>query len=178
MNKINLNISKKSSLYFIIYVGIIVIIILTMILPLYLKISGNVKENEKIKYQIKEQKDLGPIYATLISEMNNKDLQLVLPNPEKKPVSRSEALRFPDDFRAIVKKSGLIIVSFDPDLSTSTGSSTSFLHNIVIKGQPADLRKMIVGLGTIPYLDRIEEISCQQGTDYMEFKMKVWIAIK
>ena len=101
-----------------------------------------------------------------------------MPNPEKKPVSRLEAIKFQDDFREIVKKSGLIIVSFDPDLSTSTGSSTSFLHNVVVKGQSADLRKMIVGLGTIPYLDRIEEISCQQGTDYVEFKMKIWIALK
>jgi len=178
MNKIGFNINKKSSLYFIIYGGIIVIIILTMILPMYLRISGNVKENDKIKYQIKEQKDLGPVYVTLLSEMNNKDLKLVLPNPEKKPVSRSEAVKFQDDFRAIVKKSGLVIVSFAPDLSASAGASTSLLHNIVIKGQFADLRKVIAGLGTISYLDRIEEISCQQGADYMEFKMKVWIALK
>jgi hypothetical protein len=177
MNKMSANINQKNFLYLVIYGGIIFIIILVGILPLYLKASNSVKENEKIKYQIKEQKDFGPVYATLLNAMNNK-YSLVLPNPEKKPVPRAEAGKFQDDFRVIVKKSGLMIVSFIPDLNTAVGSSTVLLHNIVLKGELADFRKMLIGLGAVPYLDRIEEISCQQGTDRMEFKMKVWIALK
>ena len=177
MSKMNVDVNKNSFLYLIIYGGIVFIIILVGILPLYLKTSGNVKENEKLKYQIKQQNDLGPLYDSLLNEVKNSG-SLVLPNPAKKPVLRLEAGKFQYDFQAIAKKSGVIIVSFVPDLSTSTGSSTSFLHNIVLKGEFADFRKMLIELGAVPYLDRIEEISYKQGTVSMELKMKVWIALK
>ena len=164
MNKSNANVNPKSILYLFIYGGIIFIIILVGILPLYLKTSANIKENEKLTYQIKEQSDLRPVYSSLLNAMKDKDL-LVLPNPEKKPLPRLEAGKFRDD-------------SFVPDSSTSTGASTSLLHNIVLKGEFADFRKMLIELGAVPYLDKIEEISYMQGTASMEFKMKVWIALK
>jgi len=69
-------------------------------------------------------------------------------------------------------------MSFTPDLSTLAGSSTSFLHNVVLKGEFADFRKMLIGLGSVPYLDRIEEINVQQQPYSMEFKMKIRIAVK
>ena len=176
MDKIYFNIYKKSFLYFTIYGGIIFIIILAGIFPLYLNNSNQVKENEKLKYQIKEQKELGPLYTTL-NAMKGKDL-LVFPNPEKTALPRSGAGKFQDEFQIIAKRSGLIVVSFTQDLNTLTGPSTSLLHNVVLKGEFADFRKMLIGLGAVPYLDRIEEISIQQGAKFTDFKMKVWIAIK
>jgi len=176
MNKSNANVNHNSFLYLFIYGGTIFIIILG-ILHLYLKTSATIKENEKLTYQIKEQNDLRPVYSSLLKAMKDKDL-LVLPNPEKKPLPRLEAGKFREDFRTVAKKSGVAIVSFVPDSSTSTGASTSLLHNIVLKGEFADFRKMLIELGAVPYLDRIEEISYMQGTASMEFKMKVWIALK
>ena len=133
MNKNNANINQNSFLYLFIYSGIIFIIILVGILPLYLKTSANIKENEKLTYQIKEQNDLKPVYSSLLNAMKDKDL-LVLPNPEKKPLPRLEAGKFRDDFNAVAKKSGVAIVSFMPDSSTSTGSSTSLLHQYCAEG--------------------------------------------
>ena len=71
-----------------------------------------------------------------------------------------------------------MMVSLKPDLSTSAASSAFFLHNVVLKGEFANLRKMLIGLGAVPYLDRIEEINIQQYPDSMEFRMKIWIALK
>ena len=176
MNKSNANVNHNSFLYLFIYGGTIFIIILG-ILHLYLKTSATIKENEKLTYQIKEQNDLRPVYSSLLKAMKDKDL-LVLPNPEKKPLPRLEAGKFREDFRTVAKKSGVAIVSFVPDSSTSTGASTSLLHNIVLKGEFADFRKMLIELGAVPYLDRIEEINIQQNPDSMEFRMKIWIALK
>lgn len=178
MKNININIHQKNSiLYLVIYGGIILIIILVGILPYYLKIASQVKENDKLKYQIKEQKELGPVYQTLINSNENKNV-FVLPHPEKTALPRSEAQKFQTDFQNAAKKSGLKVVSFTPDINTSASPSTSFLHNIVLKGELANLRRMLIELGSIPYLDRIEEINIQQNTSSMEFKTKVWIAIK
>lgn len=178
MKKININVNKKNSiLYLVIYGGIILIVILLGILPYYLKISNQVKENDKLKYQIKEQKELGPVYQTLIKANESKG-ELSLPHPEKIALPRMDTRKFQTDFQNAAKRSGLKVVSFTPDINTSASTSISFLHNIVLKGELADFRRMLIELGSITYLDRIEEINIQQNTSSMEFKMRVWIAIK
>jgi hypothetical protein len=175
MDKISVNVSKKSFLYLAIY-GAVIFIVLMGILFLYYKIANQVKENDRITYQIKEQTELKPVCAAL-NNMKNKDT-LALPHPEKTAISRSEAGKFQDEFRMIAKKSGLTVVSITQDMNTAVGSSASFLHNIILKGEFAGFRKMLIELGSVPYLDKIEEVNIQQNTDSMEFKMKVWIAVK
>lgn len=177
MNKININFDKNNFLNLIIYGGIVLIIILVGILPLSLKVSGQVKENEKLTYQIKEQKELAPVYANLIAALQKKD-SFALPHPEKIPLARSEAGRFQADFRMVAQKSGLGVEAFTPDINSAASPSVSFLHHIVLRGDFSGLRKMLIGLGALAYLDRIEEIEIQQTAGSMEFKMKVWIALK
>lgn len=175
MDKISVNVSKKSLWYLAIYSSILFVIVLLMLF-LYYKINNQTKANDKLSYQIKEQQELKPLYAAL-NVMKNKD-QLFLPNPEKTSISRSEAGKFQDEFRMIARKSGLTVVSLIPDMNTSSGPSTSFLHNITLKGDFSGFRKMLKGLGALPYLDKIEEVGIQQQSDSMEFKMKIWVAVK
>jgi hypothetical protein len=148
------------------------------IYPLYKYNSSLIKENKELKYQIEEQKELGPVYLNLLKSVNDKQMRL-FPSPGKTTIPRSEAGKFQDDFRAIAGNAGLTIISLTPELSTLTGSSTSFLHSVVLKGEFANFRKMLIGLGAVPYLDRIEEINIQQKPySSMEFRMKIRIAIK
>ena len=177
MNKFNINIHQNSFWYIVTYIGIIVLFLLVGILPLYHYNSNLIDENKKLENQIKEQKELRPVYLTLLKAMQDKNVR-VLPNPEKTTIPRVEAGKFQDDFRTIAGSAGLIMVSLKPDLSTSAASSAFFLHNVVLKGEFANLRKMLIGLGAVPYLDRIEEINIQQNPDSMEFRMKIWIALK
>lgn len=177
MKKINISMEQKNLWHLATYGVIILLIVILGIVPLYFKNAYHVTENKKLEYQIKEQKELGPIYTTLLNNMKSKN-SYVLPNPEKTTMPRSEAGKFRDDFQMIAKRAGLKIASFTPDFNTSAGTSTSFLHNVVLKGDFAGFRKILIGLGEVPYLDRIEEISIQQGADLMEFRMKIWIAIK
>jgi hypothetical protein len=174
---ININIHQDSFWYIVTYIGIIVLFVLVGIFPLYHYNSNLVEENKKLKNQIEEQKKLQPIYSTLLKTIDNKDSR-VLPNPGKTTILRGETGKFQDDVRMIADKAGLTMVSLKPDLSTLAGSSTSLLSNVVLKGEFANFRKMLIGLGDVPYLDRIEEISIQQYPDYLEFRMKIWIAIK
>ncbi|MDI6743090.1 MAG: hypothetical protein QMD11_10190 [Smithella sp.] len=142
-----------------------------------MKISGQIKENEKLTYQIKEQKELAPVYANLISALKEKD-PFALPHPEKTPLARSETGKFQEDLRLVAKKSGLAVGAFTPDINSAASPSASFLHHVVLRGDFAGLRKMLIGLGSLAYLDRIEEIGIQQTAGSMEFNMKIWIALK
>ena len=108
--------------------------------------------------------------------LESKDLQ-VLPNPKKTTISREEAEKFQNVFRAIAGQSGLMTISLTPDLSTMAGSSKFLLNNAVVKGEFVNFRKMLIALTAIPYLDRIEEISISQHSDSMEFRIKIWLAL-
>jgi hypothetical protein len=47
----------------------------------------------------------------------------------------------------------------------------------VVRGDFLNFRKLLIGLGEVAYVERIEEIQIQQNPDALEFKMKVWVAI-
>lgn len=178
MKTININEQqKKSILYAVICSGIVLIIILVGIVPYSFKVSHQQKENEKLESQIQEQRALGPVYKTLTGNVETEDV-LVLPHPAKTALPRQEVKIIQNDFQAAAQKSGLKIISFAPEINTSVSPSTAFLQNLQLKGELAGFRKMLIELGTIPYVDRIEEISIQQNTGAMDFKMKIWTAVK
>lgn len=177
IKEFNVNIDPKNFWHIVIYGGIIFLVVLVGIFPLYKYNSSLIEKNKEIKNQIEEQKELGPVYLNLLKSVDDKKIR-VLPSPEKTTIPRSEAGKFQDDFREIAGKAGLTIISFTPDLSTLAGSSISFLHSAVLKGEFANFRKMLIGLGAVSYLDRIEEINIQQQPYSTEYRMKIWIAIK
>jgi len=177
MNKMNIHMNQKNFLYFIIYGGIILIVILVGIVPLYLKASALAKENDKLKYQVQEQKELAPVYASLQNAMKE-DIPLVLPHPGKQALPRSESGTFQTDLNSAAHKSGLKVISFTPDVNTSSAPSQSFLHDVVLSGEWGGLRKLLIELGNLAYLDKIESVEIQQGAHFMEFKIKIWIALK
>ena len=177
MNKLKLYIPEESLKYLIIYPGIILFIVLLVIIPLY-KSNANINNDiQKLKYQIEEQKSLGNIFSVLTKSIKNKDLK-ILPNPSKTTLPRQEASKFQDAFRAIAIKSGLMTTSITPDYSSLTGNSQYLLYNAVIKGEFVNFRKLLIELGGISYIDKIEEISIQQYLDSMEYRMKIWIALE
>jgi len=176
MNKFKINIPEKSVKYLIICSGIVLLVLLVGIIPLY---RSNINANndiKKLQYQIEEQKGLGAIYTTLIKSIDNKEL-VVLPNPPKTALPLREANKFQEVFKDVAGKSGLMTVSLTPDLTSLANSSSYLLHNAVIKGEFVNLRKMLIGLSSISYVDKIEEIRIQQNSDTMEYKIKIWIAI-
>ena len=174
MNKFK--IPEESIKSLIIYPGIILFVILLVIIPLYKSNSDANNDIKKLKSQIEEQKSFGNIFLVLKKSMKNKESK-ILPNPAKTTLPRQDAGKFQDVFREVAIKSGLMMVSLTPDLNTLTSNSTNHLYNGVLKGEFASFRNMLVGLGGISYLDKIEEINIQQYPDSMEFRMKIWIAL-
>ena len=176
INKFKLDIPEKSLWYLIICGGIILLFLLVVIFPINRYQANRAGEVKKMEYQIEAQKELGPIYLALLKTTENKNPR-VLPNPPKTTIPRAEVGKFQNALKTIAEKSGLRIVSSMPDLSTLTSSSQFLLYNAVLKGEFANFRKMLIELGALPYLDRIEEIRIQQSPDSMEFRIKVWIAL-
>lgn len=174
--KFNLDIPSKSLSYMLIYGGIIIIIVLLGIIPLNRYNAKQSQEVKTIKNQIDEQKELVQEYQFIQNTSNKKETH-ILPNPAKTKLSRQDMEKFQDAFRAEGVKSGLMIISLLPDTKFLDIGSQNLLYNTTVKGEFANFRKLLVGLGALPYVDQIEEINLKQNSDSMEFKMKIRIAL-
>jgi hypothetical protein len=176
MKKNNLDIAKSTMKYLILCIGTIVVFVLVGLYPMYRYNIYLAGEITNIKDQIEELKEMGPVYLKLQKAMESKDSQ-ILPNPKKTTITREEAAKFPNVFRNIAGKSGLVAISVTPDSSNTAGSSNFVLNNAVLKGNFTNFRKMLIALSAIPYLDKIEDISISQRADSMEYKIQIWLAL-
>lgn len=176
MDKLKFNLPEKVFKSIFICVGILMFFVLAGIIPLSRYNAHINKEITKLQSQIKEQKDLNSLYEILSKNTAKTHFQ-DLPNAPKTTLSRQETSRFEDVFGAIAIKSGLKTVAISPELGMLTSSSNFLLYTAILKGEFANFRKMLLGLGNIPYLEKIEEISIQQHPDSLEFKMRILIAL-
>jgi hypothetical protein len=170
------NIPEKSIWALVIYAGLIIIISLIGIFPFY-RYNSNTNSNiKRMEQQIKDHADLSPQYLMLVKSLEKKDAP-ALPLPKRTKIPREQAGKFQEEFRATADKSGIMTVSITPVMANLTSDSQYLLHNAVVKGEFVNLRRLLINLGSIPYLDRIEEISIGQYPDTMEYKIKLWIGL-
>lgn len=156
--------------------GIIILVIVFGIFPLNRYNASRAQAIRNIQNQINEQKELRQVYQ-IISKGSEKKETHALPNPSKVKLSRQDADKFQDSFQAEVAEAGMTAVSLIPDVKTTAVGSQNILYNATIKGEFANFRRLLIGLGSLPYIDRIDEISVKQNIDAMEFGLKISIAL-
>jgi len=174
--KFNLDIPSKSLTYMLICGGIIILIILLGIIPLNHYNAKRSQEIKNVQGQIDEKKGLGQTYQFIQSIPKQKETH-ILPNPARTKLSRQDMEKFQDAFRAEGVQAGLMIISLMPDTKFLDSGSQSLLYNATVKGEFANFRKLLVGLGALPYVDQIEEIHLKQHNDAMECQLKIRIAL-
>ena len=72
IKEFNINVDPKNFWYLVIYGGIIFLVVLVGIFPLYKYNSSLIDKNKELKYQIDEQKELGPVYLNLLKSVDDK----------------------------------------------------------------------------------------------------------
>lgn len=176
IDKIKQTIPANSLGYILICGGIIVIILLLGIFPLNRLNASRSSDIEKIQNQIDEQKGLGQVNQLIKSASENKAVY-VLPNPAKIKLARQETDKFQKAFRAEAEKANLMVMSLMPDVQSMASGSQYLIYDAAIKGEFANFRKLLVGLGELPYIEQIEEMNIKQESDSMEFRVKIGIAL-
>ena len=158
------------------YSGIVLLVILLGIIPLYQYNYNRSQAVKKIQSQIAEQKELAQAYQALLKDAEKKEIHY-LPNPSKAKLPRQDIDRFQDSFRAEAAKSNMNTVSLMPDIKTMSSGSQSILYTAIVKGAFANFRTLLIGVGALPYIEQIDEINMKQGSDSLEFELKIWIAL-
>jgi hypothetical protein len=176
INKIKQNIPANSLGYILICGGIIVIILLLVIFPLNRVNAGRAKDIKKLEEQIDEQKGLGKVVQLAQSDTGKKS-DFILANPARTKLSRGETEKFQKSFREEAQKANLMVMSLMPDPDSLGAGSKYLIYSATVKGEFANFRKLLVGLGEMSYVERIEEMNMKQDSDSMEFRLKIGIAL-
>jgi len=168
-------IPRQAPSFKIVLFAIILVLISIGIVTQYMSMANLDKRADKIRFEIDEQKGLQSIYQLLKSK-GQKNVK-VLPFPARGKLSRDQIETMPGNLRDIAKKVNMDILYASPDMASIGPDSRSLLVNVSIRGDFFNFRKFLVGIGDLPYLERIEEIQIQENADIMEFKMKIRLAM-
>jgi hypothetical protein len=169
-------IPKRNIVVYLSALGALVLFILVGIIPVQRYSAGLDRQIKDLRFQVEEQKNLQPIYQSLKAK-SQAGTGRVLPTPEKSRLSRDLIGMVPSTIKKIAANANMDPLSITPDVNALVGQPRYLLVHSVVRGEFYDFRRYLIGLGQLPYLERIEEIEIQQNPDLMEFKMKIWLAL-
>ncbi len=155
----------------IVFFAILFVLVSIGIVVQYMSLASLDKRTDKVRLEVEEQKGLQSIYKLLKGK--EKKAVRALPFPPKGKISRDKIEAMPGIFRDIAQKVNMDILYASPDIGSVGPDSKYLLVNVGVRGDFFNFRKFLVGIGDLPYLDRIEEIQIQENADIMEFKMKI-----
>ncbi|MFC1884013.1 hypothetical protein ACFL2O_04515 [Thermodesulfobacteriota bacterium] len=167
----------QSIRHLVICAGGIVAFIFLAIYPSQKSLTRLDKEIARIESQIEEQRILFPIAQELFSQVM-KEETFALPFPDTKKLERDKLETVPSLLEDLASKSGLDIISIVPDVRSLTEYPGHLSITAVVKGKFSELRELVVKMGSLPYLEHVEEMSISPKEGVREFILKIWIAVK
>lgn len=172
----NINIPRRTIAFHMACWGGLLLFLLAVVLPLYGSLSGLDRHIRDARLQAEEQKSLLPLYQTLKAKGRHTPAA-VLPTPEKGKLSRDLIGTAPAVFKRIGQRADMEVFSVSPDVNSLAGNASSLLVRITAQGDFLNFRRYLIGLGELPYFDRVEEIEILQNPDIMEFRVTVRLAL-
>ncbi|MFH1080786.1 MAG: hypothetical protein V1766_11120 [Pseudomonadota bacterium] len=172
----NIKIPRRMIIFHLSCWGGLLFFVLAVIYPVQRYSAGLDREIKDIRFQVEEQKSIQPIYRSLKAK-SHAGTGRVLPTPEKSGLSRNLIAMVAPTLRKIAIDANMDPLSVTPDVNALAGQPRHLLVHSVVRGEFYDFRRYLIGLGQLPYLERIEDIEIQQNPDVMEFKMKIWLAL-
>jgi hypothetical protein len=174
--KTTIKFPRQSIIYLLICLTGILIFIIAGILPNSRTMAELSTKTMDAQFQLEEQRALSPFQKSLQDKSKKKESE-ILPLPAKGILEQAKINTLPMTFNTAAKMSGMSLVSAIPNLNALTGDAQFLSVNVVLQGDFINLRKFLINLGGISYVQQIEEIAIQQKTDTKEFRLKIWVAV-
>ena len=169
-------IPKRTVIIQLSWLGALLIMGLVVMFPVQRSTAGLERQIKDMQYQIETQKTLQPIYQALKTKSQTTAAS-ILPTPESGKLSRDQVSLVPSTVRRIANNSAMETISVSPDVTSLADQSRHLLVRAVLRGDFMSFRKFLIGVGELPYLERLEEIEIQQDSYFMEFRMKIRLAL-
>lgn len=173
----NINMHRSSIYYLMICLFGVMVFVFAGIIPTATSIDSLNTEMMQVNNRIKEHNALKPTYDTLVKSVQRKDTR-VLPLPARKKLSRTEIETVFSTFREIGVRAGVDTVSINPDLNLMAKEPGSMVINTTFRGEFLNFRKVLIGIGALPYVERIDGITIDHSPFKKDMKVKVLLAIE
>ena len=174
--KTTIKFPRQSIIYLLLCLTGVLIFLLAGILPNSRTMAELSTKTTNAQFRLEEQRTLSPFQKYLQDKSEKKESE-ILPLPAKGTLAQAKINTLPMTFSAAARMSGMSLVSAIPNINALTGNAQFLSVNVVLRGDFLNLRKFLINLGGIPYVNQIEEIAIQQKPDTKEFRLKVWVAI-
>jgi hypothetical protein len=124
---------------------------------------------------LEEQKLLLPVYDMLKQRIGKKSARN-FPLPANGQLPGDQIGKLEADIKDLSGKAKVELVSFLPGVASADGKSKSISVDAVARGEFFAMRKFMIGIGSIPYVEHIEEIQLSRTADALEIKVKFRVA--
>jgi Tfp pilus assembly protein PilO len=174
--KITDKIPAQSISYIVLCAAGLLILFLGGVVPAYRTINNLNNEISVLGRRAEERKALTSLFVSLQKQREQKEPEtLPLPARTNLPPDKLDTLH--PVFRKAAAKSGLSLVSTVPELGALAGNTQYIPVTVVLRGNTGALRKFIIEIGALPYIDHIEKMEIQAGPKDKEFKLNIQIAV-
>ncbi len=168
--------SQSITLILIFGVGILAFIML-VIYPNYISLIDMDMEIKSLNARLEEQKVLFPVFKDIFkkAQISNK---MDMPFTNKEKLSREDTEIIPIIIKKATQKGNIKLESIVTDVESAIGDSAHLRIDISLKGGFLDLRKFLLKLNKLPYLEHIEKIRIQSEKKSHELQcdLKIWMA--
>lgn len=133
------------------------------------------REIAKLNSRLEEQRILTPVFHNLLERAKMKG-PTGLPSPEKSKLTHGDMNAISTVFQDIAGRHNLKVDEIATDVNSLMQESGYLVMRLHLSGNFFDIRKFLVDLGSIPYLEHIEEIGIRSGRASKELNLKIWMA--
>ena len=168
--------SRSITLILICGVGILAFIMLE-IYPNYISLADMDMEIKSLNARLEEQKVLFPVFKDIFKKVQISN-KMDLPFTNKAKLSREDAEIIPIIIKKATQQGNIKLESVATDLESAIGGSALLRIDIKLKGGFLDLRKFLLKLNELPYLEHIEKIRIRSEKESHELQcdLKIWMA--
>ena len=173
-----LSILPTQSLVCFLFCGVgIVAFIFLIILPNQNLAAELDEEIKQINSRIERQRILRPVFDSLLKRAQKKK-STQLPATKKMKLERGDILKVSERLQEMAKRNDLSIVDVNTDVDEMMNNTGYMLMRLHITGEFLKFRDFLLDLGTIPWLEQIEEINVRAIEGNREYKLRIWMAQK
>jgi hypothetical protein len=133
------------------------------------------KEIDRLNVRIEEQRILTPVFHSLLKRAKMAPPS-GLPTPEKAKLTHGDMNTISSVFQDIAMRHNLRLEEVKTDVSTMMEDSGYLMMRLRLSGNFYKFRDFLVELGSIPFLEHIEEINIRPVKTAREFQIKLWLA--
>jgi hypothetical protein len=130
----------------------------------------------RLRSAVAEQEALMPVYRKL-SHVLEKAMPQALPNPAEGRLPQSVIPDIPIIFSALARECNVESVLAVPQVASLAGGQGLLMIDSAFSGDLDGFRRLLIKMGSLPYVRHIEEIYVSQSAQKKDLKLKVWLAI-